>query len=84
MPQDAPQAENELFQARLDKLARLRERGVDPYPRNYPRTHTTRQALALFADAEAQAAEGEEACSFIQIQLASQQRQDKGLEAEAT
>ena len=23
-------------------------------------------------------------CSFIQIQLASQQRQDKGLEAEAT
>ena len=61
MPQDAPQAENELFQARLDKLARLRERGVDPYPRNYPRTHTTRQALALFADAEAQAAEGEDA-----------------------
>ncbi len=61
MPQDTPHAENELFQARLDKLARIRERGVDPYPRNYPRTHTTQQALDLFADAEAQAAEGEEA-----------------------
>lgn len=47
------QPENELFKVRREKLERLRERGVDPYPRAYARTHTSRQALALFAEAEA-------------------------------
>ena len=47
------QPENELFKVRREKLERLKERGVDPYPRAYARTHTSRQALALFAEAEA-------------------------------
>jgi lysyl-tRNA synthetase class 2 len=31
---------------RLKKLGRLRERGIDPYPHRYPRTHTTQEAVA--------------------------------------
>lgn len=52
--QGMTQAENEIFRVRLQKLERLRESGIDPYPHNYDRTHTTLQAMALFADAEAQ------------------------------
>ncbi len=32
---------------RLEKLERIRARGVDPYPRRYHRSHTTQQAIAL-------------------------------------
>ena len=53
------QSENELFQVRLDKLERIRQRGVDPYPHNYDRTHTSAQAEALFAQAEALFAQAE-------------------------
>ncbi len=35
------------FEARLAKLERLRERGIDPYPRRTDRTHTTVEARAL-------------------------------------
>ncbi len=31
---------------RRDKLARLKERGVDPYPHSYPRSHSTQEAVA--------------------------------------
>ncbi len=48
------QPDNELFSVRLDKLRRLRERGIDPYPHTYKRTHTTRQALDLFERAESE------------------------------
>ena len=45
--------ENELFRVRLEKLERIRERGVEPYPHNYERTHTSAQAEELFDQAEA-------------------------------
>lgn len=40
---------DEYFQIRAEKLERLREQGVDPFPARYPRTHTIAQALALLA-----------------------------------
>ena len=40
---------DEYFQIRAEKLDRLREQGVDPFPARYPRTHTIAQALALLA-----------------------------------
>ncbi|MBI3942667.1 MAG: lysine--tRNA ligase [Chloroflexi bacterium] len=44
-------SENELIQTRLDKLHRLREQGVDPYPPRVARTHTAAQAIAAFENA---------------------------------
>lgn len=38
----------DLEQQRLEKLARLREQGVDPYPPRVERTHTTAQAISAF------------------------------------
>ena len=38
---------NHLEAQRLEKLARLRELGIDPYPTVTQRTHTTEQAVAL-------------------------------------
>ena len=46
-------AENELVKVRLEKLERLRAKGIDPYPRNYKRTHSTTEAVSLFEAAEA-------------------------------
>ena len=37
---------DELTQQRLDKL-KIRNRGIDPYPRSYRRTHTTEEARQL-------------------------------------
>src|SRR5512139_271933 len=42
-----------LEQNRLEKLPRLRERGIEPYPTRAERTHTSQQALAAFEKAEA-------------------------------
>jgi lysyl-tRNA synthetase class 2 len=36
-----------ITQQRRQKLERLRQRGIDPYPPSYDRSHTTRQALEL-------------------------------------
>ncbi|MCX5991175.1 MAG: lysine--tRNA ligase [Chloroflexi bacterium] len=36
-----------ITQQRLDKLQRLRERGINPYPNRYHRTHTAQQAKGL-------------------------------------
>ena len=47
-----PQSGDELFQVRLEKLDRLRSRGIDPYPRNYDRTHLTKDAIELFQSEE--------------------------------
>ena len=42
-------------EARLAKLERLRERGIDPYPRRTERTHTAAESRALFeAEPEAE------------------------------
>jgi len=37
-----------ITQQRLDKLQRLRARGINPYPNCYHRTHATQEAKALF------------------------------------
>ncbi len=42
---------NPLEAQRLEKLARLQEAGVEPYPLRAERTHTTAEALAAFAAA---------------------------------
>jgi len=39
-----------VTQQRLDKLKRLRERGIDPYPSRYERTHTAQQAKAILGE----------------------------------
>ena len=46
--------ENQLINVRLEKLQRLRDAGIDPYPHRYDRTHTSRQAVDLLEQAEAE------------------------------
>lgn len=48
-----PQRGDELLASRRAKLERLRERGVDPYPPRFRRSHTTAEAARAFAEAEA-------------------------------
>lgn len=43
-----------LIEARLDKLERIREQGVDPYPNRFHRTHTSESAVALYQQTEGQ------------------------------
>ncbi len=50
---------SKLQQARLEKLERLREAGIDPYPPRVERTHTAAQAIELFETAEAAESLGE-------------------------
>jgi lysyl-tRNA synthetase class 2 len=44
---------DEFFQIRSEKLDRLRQQGIDPYPARYQRTHTIKKALVLLAKREA-------------------------------
>ncbi len=46
--------EEELYQERLAKLSRLRERGVDTYPNNFHRSHTSIAATEAFLAWEAE------------------------------
>ena len=46
--------ENELLRVRLQKLERLRARGIDPYPHRYDRTHTARDAISFFQSCQEQ------------------------------
>ena len=48
---DSVQDENYLLGVRRQKLQNLRDRGIDPYPHSYDRSHTTAEALALFEEA---------------------------------
>ena len=41
-----------ISQIRLEKLERIRQLGITPYPNSYKRTHTTAQALALLKQQE--------------------------------
>jgi lysyl-tRNA synthetase class 2 len=41
-----------ITQKHLDKLERIRARGIDPYPHRYHRSHTTQEAIALFEQQE--------------------------------
>lgn len=44
-------SEEEIISLRMEKLERLRERGIDPYPHRVKRTHTAQDALDLLGDA---------------------------------
>ena len=44
-----------ITQQRLDKVRKLRERGINPYPNTYHRTHTAQEARSLFESAAADA-----------------------------
>ncbi|MFQ5616656.1 MAG: lysine--tRNA ligase [Anaerolineales bacterium] len=46
-----------LEQTRLEKLERLREQGVEAYPRQTQRTHTSREAMRAFDKAESSQAD---------------------------
>ncbi len=54
MAEERPIESTEQRDLRLQKLARLRAAGVDPYPAHFEPTHTTAGVLAAFAEAEAQ------------------------------
>lgn len=41
-----------LTRQRLEKLNRIRARGIDPYPHSYERSHTTKEAITLLIDQE--------------------------------
>ncbi len=45
-----------LQRVRLEKLERLRQLGIDPYPPRITRTHTAAEAVALYETAEAEEA----------------------------
>jgi len=54
------QPENNVERERLEKLNRIRARGVNPYPLRVQQTHTIATAIAAFEAAEAQAPAGQE------------------------
>lgn len=41
-----------IAQQRQEKLDRIRERGINPYPYSYHRSHTTQEALTLYGQIE--------------------------------
>jgi len=43
---------DQIIKQRQEKLARIRERGIEPYPYGYRRTHTTQQAVDLLSQQE--------------------------------
>ena len=47
-----PLPSDELVRVRLEKTENLRSKGIDPYPRNYQRTHTATDAVQQFESAE--------------------------------
>ncbi len=56
---DSPQdADSPLLQVRREKLRSLRDRGIDPYPHAYDRSHTSAGAAALFEAGESEHGEG--------------------------
>ena len=49
---------NELIRSRYEKLQRLRDQGVDPYPARFDRTHPNKQAVELFEKTETRLGNG--------------------------
>lgn len=47
--------EERLIHDRLAKVEALRERGIDPYPRKFKRTHMTTEAVSTLEEAESKA-----------------------------
>jgi len=46
------ESSDDLFKVRLEKLARIRARGIDPYPPRAERTHTSKETTSLFEACE--------------------------------
>ena len=42
---------NDLERVRYEKMERMQEAGMDPYPRRVNRTHTTKEALSAYTAA---------------------------------
>ncbi len=42
--------EERIEQPRLEKLSRLKDRGLDPYPHKFHRSHTAREAVRLYQE----------------------------------
>ena len=51
-----------LEQQRIEKIDALRNSGTDPYPNNYPRTHTAQEATDLLDKIEAGGAVEDRVC----------------------
>ena len=51
-------ADNSLLRVRLEKLQKLRSKGIDPYPNSYARTHTSEEAISLLKSHERDNGEG--------------------------
>ena len=49
-----------ITQQRLEKLERIRARGINPYPPRYQRSHTTEQAVSLLKEIEGGTAKPDE------------------------
>jgi lysyl-tRNA synthetase class 2 len=54
------QPENNVEKERLEKLERIRARGIETYPTRAERSHTIEQAVAAYLAAEASTPEGQE------------------------
>ena len=54
-----PEPPSQHVQARLAKLEKLKSLGIDPYPHNYKRTHTTEEAISYFISTESQRREND-------------------------
>ena len=46
------ESSDDLVKVRLEKLERIRARGIDPYPARAERTHTSKEAISLFEASE--------------------------------
>ncbi|MCG8370661.1 MAG: OB-fold nucleic acid binding domain-containing protein, partial [Proteobacteria bacterium] len=55
---------------RLAKVEALRERGIDPYPRSFYRSHTTAEAVKLLESTEGAAGDSEEAVKTDEVTVA--------------
>jgi lysyl-tRNA synthetase class 2 len=62
-----------LEKKRLEKLERLRQKGIEPYPTRATRTHTSRSAKCAFEGIEAAIAQGEQVPP-IKVSLAGRLR----------
>jgi len=69
--------EDELIKQRREKLARLRARGVDPYPPRTVRTHTAADAVAAFEAWEADGAQGDAPAVSVAGRIAAQRDMGK-------
>ena len=56
--EESRDGESPLLQVRRDKLQGLRDRGIDPYPHTYDRSHTSAEAVSLFEAEEREHGEG--------------------------